>query len=124
MESRSILGIGLLKPCRRRLKVALDRQCEDRPNELVVLLDVGDGRTVAEPLPYRPIEQVTAVDHIIHREADGGPEDVLVLDVEAGDPWQILAAVDLGQIEIWRVVAVLGIGAPRELGAGNVMPEL
>ena len=73
------------------------------------------------------VEEVAPVEHVVHGEPRGHSEHVLVLDVEARDPRQVEAAVDLGQEVVLRIMAVLDVGAPGELRLdakkADVIPE-
>src|SRR3569832_2145969 len=98
MESRSILGMAAAcSGAEACLKVALNRQLEERPDELVELLEEGQRRAVAEALPHLAVLEVAAVEDIVDRQANGRPQHVLVLDVEAGNPRDVERLVDLRQ---------------------------
>src|SRR4051794_35651793 len=65
------------------LERTLHREPEERPDQLVVLLDEQDRIAVAEAAVDIAIEQVAAVEDVVDREADFEPQHVLVLDIEA-----------------------------------------
>src|SRR6185503_3564465 len=107
-----------------RLKVPLNRQGEDRPDQLIVTLEKGDRSRVAEAGEDPAEFEMLAVEHIVDDEAYGRPEYILVLDIEALDPGKVQALVDLGQEVIADEVPVLDVSAPRERRMGNVVAQL
>src|SRR5438309_8013164 len=118
MGSRSFLA----------LEIALDRNLEKRPDQLVAFLKESERRAVAIALIDRSPVLVLAVEQAIEDIVDSEPhrrsEDVLVFNVEAAEPRDVFSLFDLGQKIDGRVISVLEIGAPGELGMRDVVPHL
>ena len=89
-----------------------------------MVLDERNRRTVAKALVNLAEFEVTAVEDVGDREADGGPEHVLVFDIGSDEPGDIERLVDLGQVIIADVMLVLDIGAPGQLRVRDVVADL
>src|SRR5437868_9420835 len=89
-----------------------------------MLFDEIDGVGIPKTRVDCPVEQMPTVEDVVDGEANGQPQQILVLDIEARDPRQIQRSVYLRQEVIFRVVAILEIGAPGERRARNVVTDL